>query len=1004
MLAIGCFLILSFSYGSAQYSYQVQSYSGGNPGGINTEADFDATGWTTWLSGGQGTNTWSSPQSLPFNFSFFGQTVFGIKASANGVLTFDVTASSIPAANENIPSSSLPDLSIACFWEEFAHTPPLGTNDVIQYKTFGTAPNRQLWVRWYSYEWGPTSFVYVSTVLEEGTNKIYMVDAFSSPTGSWVTSTVGLQEDNGFGVQYSNSNVPLNPLGSSYLDNHYYEFTPFIIPPQDLKPVEIVSPQGSACGLGQEQVTVRLTNVGQLSATNILCSYSINDGPQVPWETIPGSLASGDSMTYTFNSTANLSVSGRYDLKVWVKGTGDTNALNDTVQTSVEHVQQVSSLPYYEDFESGKGGWETEGNYSSWEWGIPANPTIQGASSGQRAWITDRLGSYNSFENAWVISPCFDLSNAHPDTWVAMKLWWEAESSWDGAALQSSIDGGETWQAVGSFGSPDWYNWQYISSIPGGQIAGWSGWSISGDGSGTWVPVTHRLDPSLIGQASVRFRLAFASGASQNSDGVGFDDFAIGRPPQIDIGADGVYCEGDIVDAGALPGVSYLWSTGATTSSQILVNATGATITDSLLTIIATDNIGLFRRDTIVFTLAEPLDIVSAVANDNICHGGQIGTIDLNLTGGLTPFSYDWSHGSTSEDPDSLFAGAYDVLVTDAYGCSIQSELIVISEPDSIQITTSSDDLSCYQSEDGQITLSATGGTSPYQFQWAHGPTGDSLQGLAAGMYQALILDAAGCEDSLSIEIGEPDSLSLALMGIQDASCIDVADGQIDISILGGTEPYEFSWNNGGSTEDQLELLPGVYTVSVSDTNGCSIQSDSIMITYTDSLPTAQADYWIQGARIAFQDSSSGADSYQWDFGDQSGTSTAPNPRYHYAANGVYNVTQIVSNTCGSDTLIHVISMTTVSNDDLLDASYLSVYPNPAQFHLELAFGEKVLHDVKLGLFSPHGQVIIEESWDKLNPQRTVSISLPPSLSTGLYLLTLTSKEGILHQKVLVDQ
>ncbi|MEM7371679.1 MAG: T9SS type A sorting domain-containing protein [Bacteroidota bacterium] len=1004
ILFLGLAFFFAFPCASGQYSYHIESKSGGNPGGLNTETDFDLTGWTTLLTGGQTTNMWSSTFTLPFPFSFYGQNVSAFKASANGVITFDVSNSAIPGNNVNLPTNTIPDLSIACFWEEFANAPPIGTNDLIQYKVFGTAPNRQFWIRWYSYEWGPTSFVYVATVLEESSNHIYLVDMFSSPSSNWITSTIGVQEDHTFGVQYGNSNTSLSQLGSGYADNHYYELTPFLIPPQDLVPVELVNPAANACGMGLESVTVRISNIGQQTATNLQAAYSINGSPISGMESVPGSVAPGDTLSYTFVTKADLSMAGAYDIQVWVNGNGDTNSTNDTMQHTLTNIQEISVFPYKEDFEAGNGGWESGGTYSSWEWGVPAATTISGAASGQRAWSTNRLGTYNSFESSWIISPCFNLSNVSIDTWVGMKIWWETESSWDGLVLQSSIDDGDSWQVVGEYGAPDWYNWQYINSFPGGQPVGWSGWNANNDGSGGWVAVTHQLDPGLIGQSSVRFRLAFSAGGTQNSDGIGFDDFVIGSPPTVVFGDDGWYCEGDSILGGTDPQVDYLWSTGAQTSSVRLHNLTGQTIIDSILTIVATNDIGLFRRDTIHFSMKLPLEIHSAIATAARCGGEASGAIDVSVAGGQAPFAFMWSDGQTMEDPTQLMAGEYDVLISDAVGCKIQSESIFIEEPDSLILEGIAAQISCFGRADGQISLAVSGGTSPLSIQWDHGPVTEFLDSLLEGRYQVRLSDGMGCEDSLTFEIQEPDSLSSVLVSIQDASCQETADGWIDLLVEGGTVPYNFAWSNGDTTEQLMEVKSGIYSVQISDANGCSLPEQSFTIEHDDNGPTAQFDYHIQGGTVFFQDASSGGVSYQWTFGDQTDGSTETDPVHVFSNNGTYVVSLIVSNPCGSDTLTQEISLVSVGNERMLIHGTLTLSPNPARSFIGLNFQQMELKDASAALYSLNGKEILYQELGDIHGQSQISLSLPLTMPAGIYLLKVHAQEGSLYRRVVVTE
>ncbi|MBK9318593.1 MAG: hypothetical protein IPM91_07030 [Bacteroidetes bacterium] len=144
---------------SQSESYTISfAANSGNPGGINTETDALTTGWTS-ISGSNGpisADQWSSNVSIPFSFTFFGTSVTQFKVNQGGVLTFTTGAVSLPGPNVALPAAGLPNLSIAMMWDDFTNAPPTGSGDQVYYKTFGTAPNRQLWVKYFSFEYGVT--------------------------------------------------------------------------------------------------------------------------------------------------------------------------------------------------------------------------------------------------------------------------------------------------------------------------------------------------------------------------------------------------------------------------------------------------------------------------------------------------------------------------------------------------------------------------------------------------------------------------------------------------------------------------------------------------------------------------------------------------------------------------------------------------------------------------------------------------------------------------------
>jgi hypothetical protein len=177
---------------------------------------------------------------------------------------------------------------------------------------------------------------------------------------------------------------------------------------------------------------------------------------------------------------------------------------------------QITTYPYLEDFEGGAGGWTVGGGFSTWALGAPAGFTINTAASGTNSWVTNLNGNYSNGESGHVQSPEFDFTAVAAPS-IVFSLWVNTETWYDGFVLQSSIDGGSTWQNVGGV-EPNWYNNASIWGNPGGQSIGWDGSAMTG-----WINASHALT-GLGGQSSVFLRMAFGSDGSVTYDGIGFDD------------------------------------------------------------------------------------------------------------------------------------------------------------------------------------------------------------------------------------------------------------------------------------------------------------------------------------------------------------------------------------------------------------------------------------------------------------------------------------------------
>jgi len=224
-------LVLMFTVSWAYGDYTLNTViDGGNPGGLNGDSDTSTTDWVEVAPPAQAVNVWSAVHTLPadFSFLFYNEPVTELKISQNGLITFDVAAADPPPdVNVNLPDATVPDKTIVAFWDEFTLSPPTGSNDRVFTKTFGTAPNRQIWFKYHSFEYSGYSYAYFGFCLEETTNRVYIVDYnYRSGTGA---ATIGLQYDATTAIEQPDSpNFAFLAGGSSNSDNDYYEFIPLI--------------------------------------------------------------------------------------------------------------------------------------------------------------------------------------------------------------------------------------------------------------------------------------------------------------------------------------------------------------------------------------------------------------------------------------------------------------------------------------------------------------------------------------------------------------------------------------------------------------------------------------------------------------------------------------------------------------------------------------------------------------------------------------------------------
>lgn len=282
-------------------------------------------------------------------------------------------------------------------------------------------------------------------------------------------------------------------------------------------------------------------------------------------------------------------------------------------------------------------------------------------------------------------------------------------------------------------------------------------------------------------------------------------------------------CNGDgtgaidlTVSGGKLP-YSYLWSNDSTTEDLSGINGGtySAVVTDA----------GGCKANTGNITLTQPPALsLTAIVKNMSCNGGyRDGSISLNVSGGTGTPSFAWSNGLTTSAISLLGPDTYYCTVTDANGCKITTAQTV-TQPDPIVAAFTTTDVSCYGGNDGSATVSPSGGTSPYSYQWndPSSQTTATAGGLSAGNYTVTLTDANKCQQSDSVAINQPVQLQASLGSKHDISCFGGSDGSIQVSVSGGKAPYSYSWTNGATTQNISGLQAGDYTVTVKDINNCS--------------------------------------------------------------------------------------------------------------------------------------------------------------------------------------
>ncbi|PHN08124.1 T9SS type A sorting domain-containing protein [Flavilitoribacter nigricans] len=309
-------------------------------------------------------------------------------------------------------------------------------------------------------------------------------------------------------------------------------------------------------------------------------------------------------------------------------------------------------------------------------------------------------------------------------------------------------------------------------------------------------------DPNALAAGSYTATVTDANGCTSTCD------VTIGQPSDLSCSItkdSDVSCYGfsdgsaSISAAGGTAPYSFDW--GGADPNALAAGSYTATVTDAN-----------GCTSTCSVTILEPPALTCSITktSDVSCYGFSDGSATISGAGGTTPYSFDWG----GANPNALAAGTYTATVTDANGCT-STCMVTIAEPPALSCSITKDsDVSCYGFSDGSASISGSGGTPPYSFNWG----GANPNALAAGTYTATVTDANGCTSTCSVTILQPPALSCSISKDSDVSCYGFSDGSATVSGSGGTTPYSFNW--GGKNPNALPA--GTHTVTVTDANGCT--------------------------------------------------------------------------------------------------------------------------------------------------------------------------------------
>lgn len=274
------------------------------------------------------------------------------------------------------------------------------------------------------------------------------------------------------------------------------------------------------------------------------------------------------------------------------------------------------------------------------------------------------------------------------------------------------------------------------------------------------------------------------------------------------LAADGIIT---IVPTRGVPPFTYQWNTGATDLS--LKNVPKGTYTATL-----TDATGATVSHTHILN-SEEFDLyLSGSLPSSFCNPNS-GALSLQESGGVAPFSYNWSDGQTGANAVGLTTGTYSVTAQDAAGCVAKGEYTVGTPPGAYYPTAfivTVDEPDCANPAIGELQAGiGNSGYQPYTFAWSTGATTETITNLPAGTYAVTVTDALGCSNATSVAIQKKLTLTGSVI------CSGTSTGTAGALLANATAPVSYVWSNNQSGPSLSNLVNGYYGVTATDANGC---------------------------------------------------------------------------------------------------------------------------------------------------------------------------------------